>query len=148
MEKKPINYWGWGIVASFLLFAAMILSMVIGSLGVPVNLVTTQYYEKELSLADHKQYQANAEQLAEKPRLLYQQQGVMLHMPQTQAAAKGKVHFFRPSDSAMDFEVALATDAQGLQYVGRKMAAGRWIVQLEWEAAGTRYYLEQPLMVN
>jgi nitrogen fixation protein FixH len=65
------------------------------------------------------------------------------------ADARGTVTLYRPSDSRADQIVRLSVDASGAQQVALTgLAAGRWRVQVEWEAGETPYYYEQTMDIR
>ena len=72
-----------------------------------------------------------------------------LVLPREHAAAVGKVHFFRPSDSHMDREFALKLDAAGRQTIDvQGLGSGRWRIRVEWAAGGETYFREENVVLG
>ncbi|MEH0158513.1 FixH family protein [Limibacter armeniacum] len=142
--------WGWGVVIAFVCFAAFILSMVIRSFDVPINMVSKEYYAEELAYSDKKAKMENTKQLEEQPRVEYQleNEALVVAMPDEAANANGTVKLYRPADSRMDFTEALVLDSDNKQQIEvNNIAKGRWVVQLDWEKAGKSYYFEKSVII-
>ena len=145
--------WPYAVVAVFVLFAAYIGSMVYQALQTDVNLVSTDYYQKELA---HQQRMDAVARTAALPTPVQMHHDaasrrLTLELPAALVSqtVQGQVHFFRPSDKTLDFTLPLQPAADRRQLVNTsKMAPGLWRVQLNFTAGGQAYFLEQDLTLN
>ena len=145
--------WPYAIVAVFVLFAAYIGSMVYQAMQTDVNLVSADYYQQELVHQQRMDAVARTAALPTPVQVRHDaaSRRLTLQLPAALAgqAVQGQVHFFRPSDKALDFTLPLRPAADLRQLVNTsKMAPGFWRVQLDFTAGGQAYFLEQDLTLN
>ncbi|HET9593114.1 MAG TPA: FixH family protein [Solirubrobacterales bacterium] len=76
---------------------------------------------------------------------------MILRLPSTQAAAgslSGTIHFYRPSNAKLDFDVPVALDAAGFQRVpAGKLQGGLWKVRVDWTSSGQEFVHDQALVL-
>lgn len=135
------------IVAAFVVFALFMGALVFISLREDVNLVSENYYAKELMHQDKIDQQNNANQLAEQPQLSFVDNSVKVSFPYFSSIEKGQLHVLRPSDNRLDqtFELsALEGDSQLFEL--KVWEKGLYRVSLTWTMDGKEYYFEK-LMV-
>ena len=147
------SIWPYAIVAVFVLFAIYIGSMVYQAMQTDVNLVSADYYQKELAHQQRIDAVARAAALPTPVQIRHEpaRQRLTLQLPAALAgqAVAGQVHFFRPSNQNLDFTVPLRPAADMQQSINtRKMALGFWRVQLEFTAGGRAYFIEQDLTIK
>ncbi|GAA4011932.1 hypothetical protein GCM10022408_25590 [Hymenobacter fastidiosus] len=147
------SVWPYAIVAVFVLFAAYIGSMVYRAMQTDVNLVSADYYQQELAHQQRMDAVARTAALPTPVQVRYDaaSRRLILQLPAILAgpAVQGQVHFFRPSNQALDFALPLQTAADLRQFINTsKMAAGLWRVQLDFTAGGQAYFLEQDLTLG
>ena len=144
METKPENknrksLWGYGIAAVYTAFALATLGVVAFTMTQKVELVSPDYYAKEVKYDQQINRQANA--LAQAVTCTLVGQFVKLQFPAP--AAHGTILFYRPSESALDQEFAIAPDADGSQLLSTaKLAKGVWRVKVTWSSEGRDFYHE------
>ena len=145
--------WPYAIIVVFVLFAAYIGSMVYQAMQTDVNLVSADYYQQELVHQQRMDAVARTAALTTPVQVRHDaaSRRLTLQLPAALAgqAVQGQVHFFRPSDKALDFSLPLQPAADRRQVVNTsKMAAGLWRVQLDFKAGGQAYFIEQDLTLN
>ena len=145
--------WPYAIVAVFVLFALYIGSMVYQAMQTDVNLVSDDYYPQELVHQQRMDAVARTAALPVPIEITHSDASrrLSLQLPAALAgqAVHGQVHFFRPSNQALDFTLPLKPAADLQQLVNTsKMAPGHWRVQLNFTAGGQAYFLEQDLTLN
>jgi hypothetical protein len=139
--------WGKGIVAAIILFMMVTALMVVISLNTDFDLVTDNYYEKELKYQQVIDRMENAGMPGEQVKVNNLQSAIEFIFPGS-VPVKGDVHFYRPSDAGKDFNVKVNEEINNHLLVGtEKMDKGLWKVKISWEKNGTEYYNEQNLMV-
>ena len=147
------SIWPYAIVAVFVLFAIYIGFMVYQAMQTDVNLVSANYYQQELA---HQQRMAAVARVAALPTPVLVRhdaagQRLTVQLPAALAgqAVRGQLHFFRPSDQALDFALPLLPTAGRQQSVNTsQLAPGLWRVQLDFTADGQAYFLEQDLTIR
>ena len=145
---RPRLHWGIAVAAVYTLFAGSTLGFVVFALSRPVELVSADYYERSLAHDARQAALARAAALGDALRVEAGPDVLAIALPAAQApTATGRVTFYRPSDIHADRTVSLALDAAGRQRIPvTGLARGRWLVRLEWTAAGVAYAHEQALV--
>lgn len=140
--------WGHKIVIAFILFGALIITLVVVSVRTDFHLVSADYYQRTLEFESHMSKAKNAQELSVQPELLYSSNPRKLELvfskEVSQSIKEGNVTFFRPSNGNMDFNTELMLDINGRQtvdLVGRR--EGLWKVKLSWKDSQKEYYMEQ-----
>ena len=137
--------WGTGIAIFLAVYMLGIIGMVIFSFQEDVNLVSEDYYQKELEYEDQIQRIRNTNKLPAQPVLIFNRQAeaVLLTFPDQLSPVAGGVHFFRPSDFSKDKNYQLSLNQENQQTFDlTNMDTGMWRVKLVWEAEGQSYYKE------
>jgi nitrogen fixation protein FixH len=150
-SKRSI--WPYAIILVFILFATYIGSMVYQAMQTDVNLVSADYYQQELLHQQRMEAVARTAALPAPVQLRHEgaSHRLTLELPATLAGqtVQGQLHFFRPSDKALDFTLLLQPAADLRQSVNTsQMAPGLWRVQLDFTAGGQHYFLEQDLTIR
>lgn len=135
--------WGTGIWAFYGLFVLMIITLVGMSVSQKIDLVTDNYYEEELIYQGRIDKIAHAKQLAVPLKWEVVAEGIKIQFPTDMKGVSGEVNFYCPSDKGKDFKVTIQPDASGSQFVStQKAAAGRYKMQIDWQAKGVGYWNE------
>ena len=137
--------WGTGIAIFLAIYMAGIIGMVIFSFQKEVNLVTEDYYQKELEYEDQIQRMNNANKLKNQPTLELSRaaEAILLTFPLSLTPGEGTVLFYRPSDFTKDKKYKLKLDQENKQIFDfADMATGLWKVKLLWEEGEKSYYKE------
>ena len=147
---RPRLHWGLAVAAVYTLFAGSTLGFVVFALSHPVELVSADYYERSLAHDARRAALARAAALSEDLRIAADDrtETLAIALPAAHAAtARGRVTFYRPSDVHADRVFALAPDVAGRQRLPLTgLARGRWLVRVDWTAAGAAYSYEHPLV--
>jgi hypothetical protein len=151
---KPIrNFWPHAIIAWFVIFASAMAAWIAVAVRQDMDLVRSDYYEEEVRFQQQLDRLNRTSALSGEFTLRYDAAKceVTLRLPAAHLAPRpvGQLHFYRPSDAALDFQVPLAVDAGGLQRIGTsKLRGGLWKIRLQWSAANRDYFFEQTLVVD
>jgi nitrogen fixation protein FixH len=142
--------WPYAIIAVFVLFAGYIGFMVQQAMRTTVDLVSPDYYQQELAYQQRMESVARTAALPAPVEMTYDPSGNRLTVQLPTALAsqsiKGQLHFFRPSNQLLDFELPL--HASGQEFSTVKMKSGYWRVRLDFTADKQAYFLEQPLTIE
>ena len=136
--------WGTGIVISFVLFALTIGYIIAFPFNQKVELVTEDYYEKELKYQEQIDRQDRSSGLNEQINI--ERDGKLLHLnfPVSFREIKGEVFFYRPSDSQKDFTEGIKTDSSNHQaFDVSRLDPGLWKIKVLWNMKDQSYYFEK-----
>ena len=135
--------WGTGIALFYGTFAIGMVGVVFAARRHDPGLVQKDYYALDLRYQERLERKQHAAALPEKPAVLVNgsNRQLTIQMPAGMETAVGSVKFYRSTTTRDDFSASLE-QAKPLQLSTEKMAAGRWHAELEWEAAGQKYFWE------
>ena len=151
--KKKGSWWPKLIIAAFVMFGAFIGYMVYQAMQTDVDLVSADYYKKEIAYQQHID-QVKATQGLSEQVLINQAsaaQTISLVFPEglTPVEVQGTVNFFRPSDAKLDYEVPLQLNIDNQQHISTaKMAKGFWRVQINWQVADQSYFNQKDIRIE
>lgn len=140
-------HWGNKILVSFVLFVAVMFTMVYISVNTEFSLVSENYYEQELVFQDQIDRQQNVLDLEEAPEFQVNraQRQMIVRFPEKigQQVKEGKVKFYRASDARydQDFDLKLNEKHEFALKID-KLLKGAWKVQLTWTDGEKEYYKE------
>ncbi|RUT79396.1 FixH family protein [Ancylomarina longa] len=141
---KKLN-WGTklGFVAS--IYVIGILGFVGFSTTQNINLVSKNYYPKEVKYQDQIDKIKNSKEL-KVPVTVSQEAGkIQIQFPEgMRSNIEGNIIFYRPADSNQDLQYKIALDENGIQTVDSKnMHQGRYTVKIDWVYKNIPYYKEE-----
>lgn len=144
-SAKPLRGWNWGkgIALVYSAFALATIAFAVFSFSQKVELVSADYYEREMAYNSHEQRIANTASLSQQVQLRLDAQArtVNVHFPVP--GATGTVLLYRPSASGLDRSFAIACDATGNMNIDvHDLASGEWRAQITWTSASTPFYHE------
>lgn len=137
----------WGIVLAgiYVCFMILMLSLVYQSTKHDVNLVTPDYYQKNLDYQTEIDALTNVKQLKDKIEIKQQGKEIVINLAnQFDSSVKGEVIMFRPSDHNLDerYTLAVSDDAKMVIPVD-KLKSGAWIVKVYWNTDGKDYQFKE-----
>jgi hypothetical protein len=139
--------WGKGIAVVYIVFVTATLIMTYTMMTKKVDLVTDNYYEKEIKYQEQINKINNANKLSEALKLETVDGKIVVKYPRI-GAVSGELDFYRPSDPAKDFKMQVQADKDNVQVIdGSKMTKGYWKVKIEWKSNGTYYYNEAQIIM-
>jgi hypothetical protein len=147
---KKFN-WGWGIAMLYTAFALFILFLVYKTTTVNIDLVTPDYYKKELAYQEQINKVKRTSKLTEPLQWTVSNRKVTLTFPKqtTASRVKASVLFYRPSDSSKDFKIEVSPDTSGsCIIVSEKLSRGIYRMQVDWSVDGVAYYNEGVVNIN
>jgi hypothetical protein len=150
MKNFKFN-WGWGIALVYLGFMAMILYFVFGSVEAGVDLVTENYYQKDLEYETHMDKMNNADALAKKLTIDYNatNQEITLQFPAELKDISGEILCFRPSDKSQDFTTKIELNDYFQQTISTKsMINGKWYVRVDWKGNDKPFFTEESFFIQ
>jgi hypothetical protein len=141
--KMKIN-WGTGIVIAFALFMSFILYFVFkvqSDSKYDNELVTEDYYKKEIRVQGDIQKVQNANDMKVKVVIANTEKGIQIAFPKDFdfKNIKGKVSLYRPSNQKLDFEIPISLSSPDLLIPKKNLVGGLWDISVEWNYEGKTY---------
>jgi hypothetical protein len=152
LQTIRTNPWPYAIIGWFLLFGSGMAAWVVVAVRNDPELVRPDYYEQEIG------YQKQIDRLSRTAAIsnlvfvvhdaARAQIVLRLSMASGSDTLTGTVHFYRPSNAKLDFEVPLALDPFGEQRIPTgTRAGGLWKVRVHWTGGGHDYFHDQSLVL-
>lgn len=143
--------WNWGnslviVMAAFMSFILYFVYLMSTTESFSHDLVTEDYYAKEMLYQDEIDAETNTNNLAERFVSKRTDNGWLLVFPEELdlSKIKGKVFLYRPSNETLDFNLELKLTSSHLLIPDNKMLGGRWNITIDFMYEGTPYlYKEQ-----
>lgn len=142
--------WGYRIVVAFGLGVAFILFLVWKTMQVDIEMVESNYYEKEMAFNGKLQATANANALPTKVSVVKQDQQIFLKIDSTTAAAitTAEVHFYNPASEKSDKKLNIAASNNGVYvFPVAQFNKGKYIAKISFTSAGKNYYAEEVIFI-
>lgn len=142
--------WGHGVTIGFSLFVVYILSFVYRSYNQNIDLVAEDYYAQEVAFQGRIDETANAEQFKDDLLVSRTDGFIEFTFPAEVAtsATTGQIHFFRPSDKAMDIKIPFELDDSGMVRVPTQILnQGRYQVKFSWNTDDKAYFLSKDIVI-
>ncbi len=137
--------WGVRIIIGFSVFCLSTIAVVIFFMTQKVDVVTENYYEKELKYQDQIDKVNRTRALRDTLKINNTGKELIIKFPNTPDKAQGKdfILFYRPSDNSKDLKIPVMTDSLNSQVVStERLQRGYWKVQINWTSGGKEYYHE------
>lgn len=150
MNKSKFN-WGTGILIAIIVFMAITVSTVIYLMNQKVDLVTDNYYAKEIKYQQQIDMMNRTNEMGEAVTINSEEEFVKIIFPKSLIEKKltGTVQFYRPSDSGKDFTLPLVLDSSSQQLVPSKiLQKGYWKVIVNWNQDSLDYVKESSFVIN
>ncbi|MEO1625829.1 MAG: FixH family protein [Bacteroidota bacterium] len=142
--------WGWGIAIFYTTFVVLMVSMVIRASQNKPDLVTKNYYEKDIRYQEHYDKLRNQKELDQALSVEYlATEGVVeFQFPTDAGTPSGNIHFFRPSNSFQDVHLPIRIDETNKMRVrSDRLPKGLWRVKVDWKAVGKEYFQEETILL-
>jgi hypothetical protein len=143
--------WAIGIVGVFVLFVLGILALVLMAMSREVDLVTDQYYDRELRYQDRIQAMERASKPENAIEVQEKMDSLVLVYPPAPTGRKvtGNCMLYRPDNPRLDRVVPMTPNEIGRQVVPTAgLMPGLWRVKMEWKVGGVEYYQEKMVVMR
>ncbi len=143
--------WGKGIVIAIFLFIVFISSMVyvmISDRRYNHDLVTEEYYQKELEVQGNIDAQKNANKLETSVKIERENKDLIVVFPEFFKPEKiqGKVLLYRPSNEKLDSEIPIKITTNKLVIPSEKLLGGRWNISVHFKYEDKSYLYKEELI--
>lgn len=144
--------WGTGIVIGMAAFMIFILQYVIRvqlDEKYDNELVTDQYYQKEVEINANRVKQENAVKLHNSLRVETSAEGIMVYFPNEfkPNEIKGTISLYRPSNQSFDQTIPLELSSNHLLIPTSKLVGGRWDISIDFTYQNNGYLKQQTLLL-
>ena len=137
--------WGTKIIILYSGFVIIVLVSVFFAMTQRVDLVTDNYYEKEIKYQEQIDKLQRTKALKEKTIIILEENKIRIKFPITPEKNNPKdfILLYRPSDPSKDINIIISADSFGFQSVStEKLAKGFWKIKLNWTSNGVEFYDE------
>lgn len=139
--------WGYKILLVYLVFVAGIAVMVFKSSTQKIDLVTTDYYAKELKYQDRIDAVKRTAALSAPVKYKLSNEQLIISLPVEFDAKEvtGSVLLYCPSDNKKDIQKDFTTAGRTITIYLPEITSGSHQLQVNWVANGQAYYFEEKL---
>jgi hypothetical protein len=142
--------WGTKIAILYIGFVLLIGTLVGMCIKQKNDLVSEDYYQKELEFQNKIDDTKNADVLNEKITHTISDQNIELTFPIEFKEKKvtGEIVFFRPSDASKDYKTSVILNDQEQQLIAlNNLSKGMYKLQIGWKANDISYYNEEIIVI-
>lgn len=142
--------WGTAIVLGFVGFISFILYFVIRmntDKSFEHDLVTEDYYKKELAFQKEINAEENAKTLQKNIVVEKTNKGLLIFFPDDKnyQEISGTVSLYRPSNKKLDFEIPISLSNSQLVIKDENLLEGRWNITIDWKHQNVSYLFKESL---
>jgi len=143
--------WGTGIVIAFIIFIGLIVTTGVYLMNQDVQLVSDDYYDKEIAYQQHIDDVARTTELSSDDIILFDGSLIKLKLPGEISGKNiaGEIYFYRPSDSKLDIKIPFYPDENNQQIIPvENIQKGYWRVQFSWTTDVNGYFSEKSIIIE
>lgn len=141
--------WGHGITIFFSLFVAFMVYMVVQSHQVNIDLVTEDYYAKEVTYQVQIEKMENTIALKQKVDISQKSDRIDVTFPYEAIPSSGQLLLYRPSDKQYDRTWEIVPEQGRIQSIDvRELPSGYYSLQVDWQANEKAFYLERNIYLK
>lgn len=137
--------WGTRIVIMYLGFVALIVTMVVVSMRQQVDLVTPDYYAKELKYQTNIDKANNHNQLNSSLKCSVVDGNIVINFPEEHKSESitGEVLVYKPSDAKSDKIISIEAVNGQMSIPSSVFSKGMYKVKIDWTVNDKSFYFEQ-----
>lgn len=142
--------WGNKLIIVFVVFAALMATLVYKATQTKFELVSKDYYQDELRYQDKIDGAANAA-LEAPTSIEVKDELILLRFPDVHKNANitGEAWFYCSVDATKDKHIALNVDSNGIQIIERKrLQKGDYQIKISYEINQKKYYVAHQLQLQ
>ncbi len=143
--------WGVGIAITIIVFTIVSILFIVFAFSQDVNLVTDDYYAKELAYQDQIDKEKRTQELPEQLKISVDNNYIFLQFPKIFSGKniEGSVQLYRPASRHNDAVYTIAVNDSNLFVIPTdSLIEGMWRVKVDWAVDSTTYYNEKIIMVR
>ncbi len=139
--------WGNKLIIVFIVFAALMATLVYKATHTKFELVSKEYYNDELTYQDRIDGAANSSKLGELS-VTKNTAGVLLSFPNQMKnkIVKGEAWFYSKTDATQDRKIAITIDENAQQLIAfDQLAKAGYTIKINWTEGNKKYYSEKEI---
>lgn len=143
--------WGMGIILAIAVFMGISISAGIFMMKQDVNLVSDDYYDKEIKYQQQIERIERTNKLEKENIISYKGSVVTIELPMKFSSknVEGEILFYRPSDATSDLKIPLSIDSTGVQIIPvSALEKGLWTIKVDWLVLGKEYFNEKRIFLK
>ncbi|WP_234859341.1 FixH family protein [Aquimarina aquimarini] len=142
--------WGTSIVLVFIGFISFILYFVIKmntNQNYEHDLVTEDYYKKELAFQDEINAEENSKTLTKDITVKKKAEGLVISFPKDKNYndIKGTIFLYRPSNKKLDIKIPISLSDSTFVIKDQNLLDGRWNITIDWKYQGISYLFKKSI---
>jgi len=143
-------HWGNYIAIFFTCFVVFILFLVYKTFSINTELVTEDYYDKEIAYQQKINKLSNSQSMHAVVKIIQTEDSIQFVFPDQYAdnAVAGTIKLYRPSDVKKDLEFPIALANKKQFYPKARLTKGNYIVHIDWQADAIPFYTEETLYIK
>ncbi|PCH71490.1 MAG: hypothetical protein COC06_00740 [Bacteroidales bacterium] len=142
--------WGTKLGIGASIYVVGVLAFVGFSTTQKINLVSKDYYPKEVVYQGQIDKLKNAKELKDNIQITQKNGTFQIQFPANMRnQVKGEIMFYRPADYEYDVKYAIKIDENGFQEVSTdQLLKGMYTIKIDWEHNNIGYYKEEAVYLN
>lgn len=142
--------WGFGIVVAMVLFIGFIMFFIVRmttDTKFDHDLVTDDYYKKELAFQDEIDAEKNSKALAKNIVVEQTKAGIKIDFPSDKKNIEGTVHVYRPSSEKLDVVLPISLSNSSMLVPAERLVEGVYKLSIDWKSGGVDYLYKMDLRI-
>ena len=143
--------WGYKILLLYLGFVTIILTLVFNAFNFEVEIVATDYYEREMYQQDIINGNFNLLKLGDRPTIERESGGLTITLPNVLEGSKkeGELWLYHIMRKDMDYQITFEDHSDNYFKIREEeLAVGNYILKLRWTQDETPYYMEERVNIR
>ncbi len=142
--------WGTKIIIVYILFVIGIMFLIFKSSNQNIDLVTPDYYAKELVYQNTIEARNRTNSLSEKIKVNQLDSFIVIQLPTEMSTSnvKASITLYCPSDKQKDVHFNQSTRNAMIHLPISTVSKGYYELQIDWNTNGQRYYYEDKLIIK
>lgn len=143
--------WGYKILILYLGFVTIILTLVFSAFNYEVQIVASDYYERELYQQDIIDGNFNLIKIEQKTQIETGDHGVKITLPEILSgeSKSGELWFYHIVRKDRDYQIQFENHPENHFHIPPdKISRGNYILKLRWTQENTPYYLEERIQIR
>lgn len=142
-------HWGHKLIIVFLLFAGFIIYIFSQAMGDKYEMVTQNYYEKEMEYEKEVNQNARADKKGYSLGIIQDEKFLFVQLDGVKSQVKGEMFWYKPDDGTKDMNLEFVSDSSGKAvYPIEKFEKGMYQVRLTWQEDGKTLALKETVFVQ
>lgn len=147
---KKFN-WGHGIAIFLVIFLLLNVAVVLYTFSQDVELVTDNYYEKELKYEDQLIRERRGMDLPDTLKIDLEGLNLVINYPPSllKKSVDGNIHLYRPDQKKFDYNIKIEHDSTGRQIINMAgKAPGKWKISITLNDGSLDYLFKKDIYLR